>query len=80
MNEIDLALCRSAIYEALALGFRPPSRETVERLIGEDQNAALAQVAASLEATEARGKSASLAFHVRRLSRQLKQESGGSAQ
>lgn len=69
MNEIDLALCRSAIYEALALGFRPPSRETVERLVGEDQNAALAQVAASLETSEARDKSASLAFHVRRLSR-----------
>lgn len=30
--EIDLALCRSALYEALALGFRPPSREMAARL------------------------------------------------
>ena len=31
-EEIELVLCRSALYEALALGFRPPSPEMVERL------------------------------------------------
>ena len=27
-----MALCRSALWEALALGFRPPTGETVARL------------------------------------------------
>jgi TorA maturation chaperone TorD len=45
MNEIDLALCRSAIYEALALGFRPPTAETIKRLILDYHNRALAEIA-----------------------------------
>jgi len=47
--EIDVALCRSAIYEALALGFRPPTAETVARLASEDAVEALADVAALLD-------------------------------
>jgi TorA maturation chaperone TorD len=33
-NAVELALCRSALYEALALGFRPPSVEIAGRLTG----------------------------------------------
>jgi DMSO reductase family type II enzyme chaperone len=45
----DIALCRSAVYEALALGFRVPTRETVHRLIDENQNQGLADIAAILD-------------------------------
>jgi TorA maturation chaperone TorD len=40
-READLALCRSALFEALALGFRPPSPETVARLASSDAAAGL---------------------------------------
>jgi DMSO reductase family type II enzyme chaperone len=45
----DLALARSAIWEALALGLRPPAAETVARLASRDGAQALADVAAGLD-------------------------------
>jgi DMSO reductase family type II enzyme chaperone len=45
----DLALARSAIWEALALGFRPPTAATVARLASADGAEALAEVAAVVE-------------------------------
>ncbi|NIR47961.1 hypothetical protein GWO43_05885 [candidate division KSB1 bacterium] len=48
INEADRALCRSALYEALALGFQTPRPETVERLLSEDQNQALSEIAAAV--------------------------------
>jgi len=45
----ELALCRSALYEALALGFRPPTEETVARLATPEGAAALADAAAALD-------------------------------
>jgi TorA maturation chaperone TorD len=68
LHEIDLALCRSAIYEALALGFRPPTRATIERLVFEYQNRALAEIAAMLQPNSPNGKLESLAARVRQLS------------
>ncbi|MFQ5602728.1 MAG: molecular chaperone [bacterium] len=49
LHTIDLALCRSGFYEALALGFRPPTAETFERLLSEVQNRALAEMVGMLE-------------------------------
>jgi TorA maturation chaperone TorD len=51
-REVDLALCRSAMYEALALGFRPPTAETVKRLILDYHNRALAEIAAMMVETD----------------------------
>lgn len=48
-HEIDVALCRSALYEALALGFRPPTAETVARLASVEGASALADAAAFLD-------------------------------
>lgn len=45
----DLALCRSALYEALALGFRAPTRETVTRLASPEGAGALADALAVLD-------------------------------
>lgn len=45
----DAALCRSILYEALALGFRRPSARTLERLGTPDAIAALAEAAAFLD-------------------------------
>jgi DMSO reductase family type II enzyme chaperone len=45
----DLALCRSALWEALALGFRPPTDETVARLASDEGARALADAAALLD-------------------------------
>lgn len=45
----DLALCRSALWEALALGFRPPTEETVTRLACAEGAHALADAAAALD-------------------------------
>lgn len=50
--EVDIALCRSALYEALALGFRPPTAETVMRLASPEGVAALADAAAVLDAEQ----------------------------
>jgi DMSO reductase family type II enzyme chaperone len=79
MNETDLALCRSAMYEALALGFRPPTTETYKRLIHEEQNSALMQIAAMLEASGSNGKSTNIAFRVRQLSQCAELETLGKS-
>jgi hypothetical protein len=46
---IDLALCRSAVWEALALGFRPPTAQTRARLAARDGAEALADAAAVVD-------------------------------
>jgi DMSO reductase family type II enzyme chaperone len=46
----DLALCRSALWEALALGFRPPSAEAIVRLATPDGAGGLAEAAGALDA------------------------------
>ena len=48
-NETELALCRSALYEALALGFRPPNQETVSRLLTQTHNQALTEIGSALD-------------------------------
>jgi len=48
--EVEVALCRSALYEALALAFRPPTEETVTRLASPEGAFALADAAAVLDA------------------------------
>lgn len=68
LAKADLALCRSAIYEALALGFRPPTVETIERLVSEYQNRALVEIAAMLLPNSQNGKMESLTARVRQLS------------
>lgn len=60
---VDLALCRSAMWEAFALGFQPPTEETVARLVAPDGVAALADAAAVLD----RARGSDLASDVRRL-------------
>ncbi len=47
--EVDLALCRSALYEALALGFLAPTVETISRLASSEGVEALADAAAVLD-------------------------------
>jgi DMSO reductase family type II enzyme chaperone len=61
--EVDLALCRSALYEALALGFRPPTPETAARLASAEGASALADAAVALDAAWGTG----LADQVRRV-------------
>jgi len=46
--EIDLALCRATLYSAVALGFRPPTKETLARLIAPEGRSLLAQAATLL--------------------------------
>ncbi|MDZ7344150.1 MAG: molecular chaperone TorD family protein, partial [candidate division KSB1 bacterium] len=75
VNEIDLALCRSAIYEALALGFRPPAEVTITRLVLEYNNLALAEIASMLENDSSNPQKDGLASRVRRLSQLFKLES-----
>lgn len=48
-DEVDLALCRSILYEALALGFRPPTAETMERLVSPNAIDALANAVGVLD-------------------------------
>lgn len=48
-KEVDLALCRSILYEALALGFRPPTAETMERLVSGNAVNALADAVAVMD-------------------------------
>src|SRR3989304_4449486 len=62
-DEVDLALCRSALYEALALGSRPPTEETAARLASAEGAAALGDAAGVLDAARSTG----LAGLVRRL-------------
>lgn len=49
-TDIDIALCRATLYSALALGFRPPEKETKARLTTQEAVAALAEAAALLDA------------------------------
>ncbi len=48
-DDVDLALCRSILYEALVLGFRPPTAETMERLVSPNAVNALADAVAVLD-------------------------------
>lgn len=48
-READVALCRSVLYEALALGFRPPTEEVLTRLASAEGASALAAAAAVLD-------------------------------
>lgn len=48
-SDAEEALCRSALWEALALGFRPPSDETARRLLDPDGATALADAVAWLD-------------------------------
>jgi len=50
-DHVDLALCRSILYEALVLGFRPPTAETVERLVSSNAVNALADAVAVLDSS-----------------------------
>jgi DMSO reductase family type II enzyme chaperone len=45
MDAVSLALCRSALYQALALGFRLPTPETLDRLASSEAALALADAA-----------------------------------
>lgn len=49
VHEIDLALCRSAIYEALAIGFYRPTEEVLRRLSQESGNLSLSLLALALD-------------------------------
>jgi DMSO reductase family type II enzyme chaperone len=51
----DLALCRSALWEALALGFRPPAADTLTRLAAREGARGLAAAAAALDAADDAG-------------------------
>ncbi len=48
-SEIDLALCRATLYSALALGFQPPTEETITRLTSDKNVEALAEAATALD-------------------------------
>jgi DMSO reductase family type II enzyme chaperone len=48
-DAIDLAFCRATLYSALALAFRPPTNETVARIIEPENSAALAAAAALID-------------------------------
>lgn len=67
LTEADLALCRSALYEALALGFRPPNQETIDRLLAKTHNQALTEIAVILDLESNDKESKSLATCVRKL-------------
>ncbi len=51
-RERDVALCRSLLYEALALGFRPPTAHMTERLCTADSVEALADAALMVDAVQ----------------------------
>src|SRR3972149_2000462 len=50
LEAVDLLLCRSALWEALVLGFCPPTEETVARLARAEGAGARAAAAAALGA------------------------------
>jgi len=50
ISDIDLALCRATLYSALALGFRPPTEESRERLASAEAARALGEAASILDA------------------------------
>ena len=49
INDAEIALCRSGIYEALTLGFRPPVEETVKRLISKKQNSMFVELVSIID-------------------------------
>lgn len=55
ISDVDLALCRATLYNALALGFRVPTEETVARLASPEGAGALADAAAVVDANEGSG-------------------------
>lgn len=67
LQQTDLALCRSALYEALALGFRAPEEKTIERLVFRYHNLALAEIAAILDDGFSNQQKEKLADRVRQL-------------
>lgn len=69
VNEIEYTLCRSAMYEAIALGFRHPTEETIARLANRKGNTSLAQIASVLEEHTQDNVNRALASHVCRLIR-----------
>jgi DMSO reductase family type II enzyme chaperone len=46
---VERTLCRSGLWEALALGFAPPAEDTLTRLVAPTGSAALAALAAALD-------------------------------
>jgi len=74
-EEVDLALCRSLLYGSLALGFRQPTQETIERLVSAEGVEALADAAALLDAV----RGSALASSVRGLARGCDEESWAAA-
>lgn len=52
LEATDHALCRSALWEALALGFRRPTDETLARLASREGAIALAEAAEALDQAE----------------------------
>lgn len=48
-SETERALCRSGLWEALVLGFAPPTAETLRRLVEPEGAAGLAAIAAVLD-------------------------------
>lgn len=49
IEQIDVALCRATLYSALALGFRPPTKETQRRLGSAPEAEALLEAARMLD-------------------------------
>jgi TorA maturation chaperone TorD len=64
---VEVALCRSALYEALALGFRRPDAETLRRLADAAGAAGLVLAAAFLDRDDGDGARMTLTAAVRRL-------------
>jgi len=46
---MDLSVCRAMLYSALAVGFRPPTKEMLDRLVSENQSAVLSAAAATID-------------------------------
>jgi DMSO reductase family type II enzyme chaperone len=68
LQQADLALCRSAPCMKRSPSASFSTSRTLKRLIDEEQNQALRQIAAILEVNGSNGKSTDLAFRVRQLS------------
>ena len=49
LSETERALCRSGLWEALALGFAPPTEETLRRVVAPEGVTGLAAIAAALD-------------------------------
>ncbi|MCZ6624670.1 MAG: molecular chaperone TorD family protein [Deltaproteobacteria bacterium] len=87
VSAVDLALCRATLYSALALGFRPPTEETIARLTSEKNVEALAEAAAILDpngeenlASAARGPGAVKPLSAGELSESFQRFFGHTAQ